>query len=338
MNTLELRGTGLDSLTFTQRPRPASPGAGQLLLRQRAAALNFRDLAIARGEYGSYARPLVPGSDAVSEVVEVGAGVTRFRIGDRVCPLDTPGWSAGPPEERALRDRLGGPSGGVLTEWLVVSEEAAVAAPAHLGDEEAAALCGAGVTAWQVLYGEARIAPGETVVVQGSGGVSLFALQLARLGGARVIATSRSAAKLDRLRALGATAGIDTGATPAWEAEVLRLTGGRGADLVVDVVGGDGLARSIAASRVGGTVAMVGFVGGQEAALALPAAIRRAVTLRAYSGRSRASFEAFVRALEAGGVRPVIDRVFALAEAREAFGYLAGGAQLGKVVIRFPPA
>jgi NADPH:quinone reductase-like Zn-dependent oxidoreductase len=335
MKTLELTGTGLDSLTLVTRPTPRI-GPRDLLLRQRAAALNYRDLSIARGEYGAFARPLVLGSDAVSEVVQVGPEVTRFRPGDRVCPIDTPDWLAGPPEERALQRRLGGPMDGVLTELMAVSEEAAVAAPRHLSDPEAAALCGAGVTAWQVLYGASRVAPGETVVVQGTGGVSLFALQLARLGGARVIATSRSAEKLARLQALGAAEVVDTRARPDWDQEVLRLTDGRGADLVVDVIGGGALARSIAACRVGGTVAVLGFLDGRVSPLDLPAAIRRAVTLRTWSGRSREAFEALVRAMESSGLRPVIDRVFELERAREAFEHLASGTLFGKVALRFP--
>jgi NADPH:quinone reductase-like Zn-dependent oxidoreductase len=216
-----------------------------------------------------------------------------------------------------------------------VSEEAAVLAPTHLSDEEASTLCAAGVTAWQALYSLARLKPGETVVVQGTGGVSLFALQLARLGGAQVIALSRNADKLARALALGAHHGIDTRATPDWDREVLRLTRGRGADVVVDVVGGSSIGRSTAAARVGGHVAVLGFLEDASSTLDLPTAIRRGITLGTSSGRSRESFEAMNRAIEAGAVRPVVDRVFGFGEAREAFGYLASGAQFGKVVVRF---
>jgi NADPH:quinone reductase-like Zn-dependent oxidoreductase len=233
-----------------------------------------------------------------------------------------------------LRRRLGGPLPGVLSELMVVSEQSAVAAPAHLTEEEAATLGGAGVTAWQALYTSDRLRPGETVVVQGTGGVSLFALQLARLGGAEVIVTSRSADKLARAVALGATRGIDTRATPDWEQEVLRLTRGLGADAVIDVVGGASLARSIAAARVGGVVVVLGFLDGTSSNVDLPAAIRRSVTLRSYSGRSRESYEGLARALSSSDIRPVVDRVFDFDAAREAFAYLASGAQFGKVVIR----
>jgi NADPH:quinone reductase-like Zn-dependent oxidoreductase len=223
----------------------------------------------------------------------------------------------------------------VLAEFFVAPENACVRAPAHLTDEEASTLCGAGVTAWQALYAIGRLAPGQTVVVQGTGGVSLFALQLARLGGAEVIATSRSAAKLARARELGATHGIDTRAHGDWHTEVLRLTRGRGADVVVDVVGGESLARSIAAVRLGGTVVSLGFLESQTSTLDLPTAIRRAVTLTTSTGRSREAFEALNRAIEVSGMRPIVDRVFPFAEAREAFGYMASGAQFGKVVVRF---
>jgi NADPH:quinone reductase-like Zn-dependent oxidoreductase len=333
MKTFELSGIGVDSLVFAERPMPPV-GPHDLLLRVRAASLNYRDLAIARGEYGKVSLPLVLGSDAVGEVIETGAEATRFAAGERVIPTDTPDWISGPPDERTLRRRLGGPLPGVLSELMVVSEEAAVAAPTHLTDEEAATLGGAGVTAWQALYTADRIRPGETVVVQGTGGVSLFALQLARLGGAEVIVTSRSADKLARAVALGATRGIDTQATPEWELEVLRLTRGRGADVVIDVVGGASLARSIAAARVGGVVVVLGFLDGASSNVDLPAAIRRSVTLRSYSGRSRESYEGLVRALSSSDIRPVVDRVFDFDAAREAFAYLASGAQFGKIVIR----
>jgi NADPH:quinone reductase-like Zn-dependent oxidoreductase len=333
MNVLELTGTGLDSLTFTERASPAL-GARDLLVRVRAASLNYRDLAIARGEYGGYARPLVLGSDAAGEVVAVGSRVTRFAVGARVCPIDTPDWIAGAPDERTFEKRLGGPADGVFSELLCVSEDAAVATPAHLTDEEAACLAVAGVTAWQALFVLGQLCPGDVVVVQGTGGVSLFALQLARLAGAQVIALSRSATKLARMKDLGATHTVDTSATPAWDSEVLRLTHGRGADIVVDVAGGDALSRSITAARVSGLVVALGFLDGASSTLDLPAAIRRSVTVRTSSGRSRASFEALCRALTSGGVRPVIDRVFEFARAPEAFAHLATGAPFGKIVLR----
>jgi NADPH:quinone reductase-like Zn-dependent oxidoreductase len=215
-----------------------------------------------------------------------------------------------------------------------VHEEAAVAVPAYLSDEEAASLCGAGVTAWQALYVLTQLCPGQHVLVQGTGSVSLFALQLARLGGAEVSVLSRSAEKLTRARALGAHHAIDTTAVPGWESAVLALTGGRGVDVVIDVLGGEQLNRSIAAVRVGGSVIAARFLDGMSSQLDLPSAIRRSVTLRTTSGRSRENFEAFMRALEIGRLQPVIDRVFAFAQADRAFDYLGRGSAFGKVVVR----
>lgn len=324
----------LDALTLTERPIP-EPGPRDLLLRMRAASLNYRDLAIARRTYGSFAAPLVPVSDGVGEVVAIGSEVRRFAVGDRVCPTYVPDWIAGEPTEEAARRRLGGPIDGVLAEYVRVHEDAAVRAPAHLTDVEAATLPIAGVTAWHALFVAGRVQPGDTVVVQGTGGVSLFALALARLAGARVLVTSSSPDKLARARDLGAAEGIDYRATPAWDARVLELTSGRGADHVIDVAGGDGLGRSIAAARVGGTVSLIGFIAGMSSTLDLAAAMRRVVRIQAISVGSRASFESLARALELHRTRPVVDRVFAFEDARAAYDHLARGGHFGKVAISF---
>ncbi len=337
MKALVLEGATLGSLVVRDRPIPVV-GGHDVLLRTRAASLNYRDIAIARGEYGAYQRPLILGSDAVGEVVEVGAGVTRFSKGDRVCPTDTPDWIAGPPDERSLSRRLGGPADGVFAEFFAVPESAAVSAPRHLTDVEAATLSSAGVTAWRALFVLGGVVPGDTVVVEGTGGVALFALQLARLANARVVALSRSAAKLDRARALGATDAIDTTATPEWDAEVRRLTGGRGADFVVNVVGGASLGRSIGACRVGGKVIVLGFLDGPTASLDVVSAIRRGVSLHTSTGRSRENFEAMNRAIEAAAMRPVVDRVFPFERVLEAFAYLESGAMFGKIGLEFAAA
>jgi NADPH:quinone reductase-like Zn-dependent oxidoreductase len=336
MKTYELtHGSGWESLVLTERPRP-EPGPGEVLLRLRAVSLNYRDVAILRGTYGSFPRPLVPVSDGVGEVVAVGTGVQRFQVGDRVIPAYVPDWLQGPPTEEGTRRRLGGPLEGLLREYACIREEAAVAAPAHLTDAEAATLPIAGVTAWHALFTAGSVGPGQTVVVQGTGGVSLFALQLARMAGARVLVTSRSAAKLNRVVALGAEVGIDTREQPAWDARVLALTDGRGADHVVDVVGGESVERSISAARVGGTVSLVGFLESATARFDLTRALRRVVRLQAVSVGSRADLEALGRALAAQGLRPVVDRAFPFEEAPSAFKYLASGAHFGKVVLTFP--
>ncbi|HWK90583.1 MAG TPA: NAD(P)-dependent alcohol dehydrogenase [Longimicrobium sp.] len=336
MKTYELiRGSGLESLVLTERPVPV-PGPRELLLKPRAVSLNYRDLAILRGTYGDYPRPLVPVSDGVGEVVAVGAEVRRFKVGERIIPAYVPDWVRGGPTEENSRRRLGGPLDGLLREYACIHEEAAVAAPAHLTDVEAATLPIAGVTAWHALFTAGRVGPGDTVVVQGTGGVSLFALQLARMAGARVLVTSRSPAKLERAVALGAAAGIHTGAEPEWDARVLALTEGRGADHVVDVVGGEGVGRSIGAVRVGGTVTLVGFLDSATVRFDLTRALRRVVRLQAVSVGSREDLEALGRALAVQGVRPVVDRTFSFDEAHAAYAYLASGAQFGKVVITLP--
>ncbi|RKG79096.1 NAD(P)-dependent alcohol dehydrogenase [Corallococcus exercitus] len=328
-------GNDLSALQLTERPRP-EPGPREVLLRLRAVSLNYRDVAILRGTYGAFARPLVPVSDGVGEVVATGADVQRFRVGDRVIPSYVPDWVRGPPREDTARRRLGGPLDGLLREYACVHEDAAIAAPAHLSDAEAATLPIAGVTAWHALFTQAHVGPGDTVVAQGTGGVSLFVVQLARMAGARVLVTSRSEAKLGRALALGASEGIHTGTHPDWAARVRELTGGQGADHVVDVAGGDGVARSVEAVRMGGTVTLVGFLESPAVRFDLRPALSRVVRLQAVSTGSRDDLEALARALAVHGVHPVVDRVFPFARAPDAFAFLESGAQFGKVVITFP--
>ena len=334
MKVVELRERGgLEGLVACERPDP-SPGAGEIVVRIYAATLNYRDLVIARGSYGDFSLPIVPLSDGAGEVVATGSGVTRFEAGDRVCPLYVMDWIAGPPSPEAVARRLGGPQDGVLAEYVCLPEHAAVRAPRHLSPVEAAALPIAGVTAWQALFVQGRTAPGDTVVVQGTGGVSTFALQLAASAGARVIVTSSSAEKAAGARALGADAVVDYRRTPEWHEEVLRLTGGRGADHVVDVVGGDNVARSVAATRIGGDVSLIGFLESTRGTLDLPDAFRRMVTLHAISVGSRAAFEALVAACEVNELHPVIAAEFGFDAFREAYGCLAAAGHQGKVAIR----
>jgi NADPH:quinone reductase-like Zn-dependent oxidoreductase len=331
MKTIVLQNRlALDELRIVERPDP-TPGPREILVCIRAASLNYRDLSIARGEYGSYALPLVPLSDGAGEVVAVGSEVQRFRIGDCVIPTYVPDWIDGPIQQETAVRRLGGPVDGVLRELMCIDEVAAVRAPEHLSPREAATLPIAGVTAWEALFVAGGLTRDRTVAIAGSGGVSLFVVQLARAVGARVISLLRRSAPRDVLEQLGAE--VLESDRADWPDRVRAATEGRGVDLFIDVVGGPFLPQAIAATRMGGTVILVGFVGGTSVTLDLISVLRRAVTLRAVSGGSRASFEELVHFMEKHRIRPFISRAFTFEDARAAYDYLARGGSLGKVVI-----
>lgn len=335
MRVWQLPRFGLRHLERAERPRPR-PGAQDLLVRVQAVSLNYRDLLVAEG--GLLPRlprmPFVPASDMAGEVVACGADVQRFRPGDRVMGHFWTQWRDGdpPPEMLAHGDSLGGPLPGVLADYVLLPEAAAVRAPDTLDAVAAATLPVAALTAWFALVETGRLRAGQTVLVQGTGGVSLFALQFAVALGARAIVASRDPAKLARARALGAWAGIDTGARPDWDEAALAATDGRGVDHVVEVIGGDNLARSLRALAAGGRIAQVGFL--QDTELRVPALslmLRRAV-LQGVSVGHRRAFEAMVAAIDALRIVPVVDRVFPFEEAPAAFGRLREGA-FGKVAI-----
>jgi NADPH:quinone reductase-like Zn-dependent oxidoreductase len=305
----------------------------------RAASLNHRDLLVANGGYpgGMAVRDTIPLSDGAGEVVATGARVTRFASGDRVAATFFLGWTDGPPrsDPRPVR---GVPVDGMLAELAVVREEDAVLVPRHLTDEEAATLPCAGVTAWHALMHAGRLKPGDSVLVLGSGGVSVIALQLAVAAGARVLMTSSSDEKLARGRALGADAGINYRRTPDWDREVLELTDGRGVDHVIEVGGPGTFARSLASVACDGHVSLIGFVAGSEGDTNPRPLMRKSAHLHGIYVGSRAMFEELNAAIEVNGVKPVIDRVFALDGAVEAYRHLASGAHFGKVVIRIGTA
>jgi NADPH:quinone reductase-like Zn-dependent oxidoreductase len=322
---------GVGSLGREDLPEPR-PGHGEVAIRVHAASLNYRDLMIARGQYNpNLPRPLVPLSDGAGVVEEVGSGVSRFRVGDRVAGCFMPDWQAGPIDDRAGKTALGAGGVGMLAERVVLPEGGVVATPGHLSDEEAATLPCAAVTAWHALFDSGGLRPGDSVLVQGTGGVSLFALQFARSAGARVIATSGSDEKLGRVLALGASDGINYKTTPDWDKKVRELTGGRGVDHVVEVGGAGTLPRSIKAVRTGGHIALIGVLTGGE--IDPRPLLMRSVRLQGIFVGSRAMFEAMNRAIVADQIRPVVDRVFPFDRAPDAYAYLESGAHFGKVVI-----
>ncbi|MFG2004113.1 NAD(P)-dependent alcohol dehydrogenase [Spirillospora sp. NPDC048911] len=324
-------GAGIDGLAIRKHEDPV-PGAGQVLVAVRATSLSYRELMVLRGDYVLPVKPdVIPVSDGAGQIVAVGPGISEARIGDRVAATLFPSWQDGPFGAEHLPQR-GGSLDGMLTELTLIDEDALVAIPGHLSYEEAATLPCAAVTAWNAVTGDGiGLRPGQTLVTQGSGGVSLFALQFAKALGARVIATTSSPAKAERLAELGADEVIDYRATPDWPGKVRELTGGRGADRVVDVAGL--LERSLAAVTTAGHVACVGFVSGTASPIDPRAIFASGATLRAVAVGSRAQFVAMNRAVEVNGLKPVIDRVFAFDDAPDAYRHYASGKAFGKVVI-----
>jgi NADPH:quinone reductase-like Zn-dependent oxidoreductase len=325
----------LDKLELAERAE-MQPSAGEVLLEMRAASLNYRDLLTVRGAYGPRnTLPLIPLSDGVGEVVEIGAGVDRLAVGDRVAPMFFPSWIGGEPAPAKLRTTLGGPLDGVLRRRLCISAEAVARVPEHLSDAEAACLPCAGLTAWSALATLGRVGPGDVVLVQGTGGVALFALQFAKLAGAEVILTSSRDDKLARGRQLGADAVINYRATPEWDKEVKARTGGEGCDHVVELGGAETLGRSIRAVRIGGTISLIGVLSGADATFALPLVVMRNLRLQGVTVGSRDGFEAMCRAVAAHHLHPVIDRVFHFKDAPKAFAAFAEGRHFGKICIGY---
>lgn len=337
MKAYEIQGGfGLDHVIAADRPVPV-PGFREVLVKMRAVSLNSRELGVIDGFYDPNMKlPLIPVSDGVGEIVSLGEQASKFKLGDRVSGIFTQSWISGEPTKANWTNTLGYPLDGLLAEYVVLPEEGLVRVPGHLTDEEAASLPCAGVTAWHAIVEEGKVKAGDTVVVQGTGGVSLFALQFAKLHGATVIVTSSSDEKLERAKSLGADFGINYRQTPDWDKAVLERTHGRGADHIVDLGGAATLNRSISALRVGGQISIVGILSGATVeGLAIVPAIVRKARLQAINVGSRDMFEAMNRTIEQTGLRPVIDRVFPFEQAVDALHYLAEGAHFGKICITF---
>jgi NADPH:quinone reductase-like Zn-dependent oxidoreductase len=321
---------GIENLSLEVEPQP-EPDAGQVLVRMRAWSLNYRDLMVARGVYAPKLKfPFQMLSDGAGEVVSVGQGVTRVKTGDRVAGAFMQTWIEGGPNEAKAKSALGGNIAGLAAEYVVLDAEGVVHIPSRLSYEEAATLPCAAVTAWHALVTSGNLTAGDTVLVQGTGGVSIFALQFARMMGARVIATSSSDAKLERACSLGASDGINYKSTPDWGRRVRELTG-HGVDHVVEVGGAGTLAQSLDAVRTGGRISLIGVLTGGEVN-PIPILMKN-VTVQGIFVGSREMFEAMNRAITLGGLKPVIDRVFPFTDLPQALRHMESGAHFGKIVL-----
>lgn len=323
---------GPGALRMVERTGPVL-GPRDVRVRVRAVSLNYRDLRVLAAAPKRKA-PVVPASDGAGEVVAVGPEVTRVAVGDRVAAAFFPTWLAGALAEEHHRHALGGTRDGMLAEEVVLPEGAWVRLPAYLSYEQAATLPCAGVTAWHALFEAAALRPGETVLVQGSGGVSIFALQLARAAGAHVVATSSSAEKRNRLERMGARATVDYRAEPKWGDAVREATGGRGVDVAVEVGGAGTFDQSVRALRYGGTMSLLGILAGSQGPIDTYAVFHKGLRVHGVYVGSVAMFEDLLRALDTAKLEPVIDRVFGFAEVPAAYEHLQSGAHFGKVVIR----
>lgn len=333
MRAYEVRATtGLDGLVLNRdRPVP-EPGPGQIVMRVRAAALNYRDHGVLRGIYGYTKFPVIPLSDGAGEVAACGPGVTRFKEGHRIASTFFQTWPGGAMPEDASLNSLGGMIDGVLACFALVNEGGAIHIPAHLTFEEAATLPCAALTAWHAVAETARIKAGETIAILGTGGVSVFALSFAKMHGATVFLTSSSEEKLERGRALGADGLINYRATPEWDAEIRKLNGGAGVDHVIEVGGANTLQRSMQLVRQGGGIYVIGSLAGTGTID--PRMInRKSIHLHGIHVGSRDMFAAMNRAIVAVGLRPQIDRVFGFEDAGAAYLHQQGGTHFGKIVI-----
>jgi NADPH:quinone reductase-like Zn-dependent oxidoreductase len=325
---------GFENVKQVEREDPR-PGPGEVLVDIHAVSINYRDIMMIRGEYNpNQELPLVPFCDACGEVVETGAEVERFDVGDRVAPIFAQKWRDGEISLEMRNSTLGGPLDGTLAEKQTFDEEGLVSVPEHLTDEEAATLTCAGVTAWNALTTGDSLEPGETVLLLGTGGVSMFSLQFAKTMGARVIMTSSSDEKLEEVRKMGADETINYESTPDWDDAVMDLTDGEGADRVVEVGGAGTLQKSLDAAALGGHVSIIGVLSGVSGDLAVTSALMKGLTMKGILVGSRRDFEDMNRALDQNELRPYVDRVFPFDEAVEACRYQEAGKHMGKVVVR----
>lgn len=334
MKAFEIRGAfGLDNLTRVEKPEPV-PGYGQVLIRVRAVSLNYRDLLMVKGIYNpKLPLPLVPFSDGAGDVIAVGEGVTRVKEGDRVVGIFMQSWLAGELTSAGARSALGGESGGMLAEYVTLDQEGVVPVPDHLSYEEAATLPCAGVTAWHATVWQG-LKPGERVLLLGTGGVSIFSLQFARLSGATVIITSSRDEKLDKARKLGASEGINYRSVTEWGERARELSGDEGVDLVVEVGGAGTLPQSLRAVRRGGRISLIGVLTGAQGKINPRIIVMKKVRVQGIFVGSREMFESMNRAVTAARLHPVVDRVFSFDDVKEALRLMEQGAHFGKICVK----
>jgi len=329
---------GFDQIKVVETPDP-SPGAGEVLVRMCAVSLNYRDMLMVRGMYArgpaQSGGPITPFSDGCGVVEAVGPGVTRVKPGDRVASLFFQAWNAGPPTLEKLSSSLGFPIPGVGRELAVLSQDGVSRVPDFLSDEQVATLPCAALTAWRALFEDGNLQPGDTVVLQGTGGVSIFGLQFAHAAGYRTLITSSSDEKLQRAKALGADDLVNYREVPEWGNAVRDATAGRGADLIIEVGGGGTIEQSMRAIKVGGHIAIVGVVAGMSGNFNPAALIGNAARLQGLSVGSREMFEAMCRAIELHRIQPVVDKAFPWTEVAAAFTAMQAGQHFGKIVLQF---
>ena len=322
---------GIDSLEFVERPTP-HPGPGEVLVRVHAVALNYRDLLMLKGLYNPKLKlPRIPCSDGAGEVAAVGEGVTRWKPGDRVAGIFMQNWLDGPLTPAKAKGALGGDIDGMLAEYVVLRDTGLVRLHEHLSFAEGATLPCAAVTAWNAMAA-GNLKPGSTVLILGTGGVSIFALQLARMMGVRVLGTSGSAAKLERARSLGLDAGLNYRETPAWDRWVLEQTGGEGVDLIVEVGGVGTLPRSLGAIRMGGVIAQIGVLAGNAEPLPLTLILHKQARIQGIYVGSRKDFEEMNKAITLAGLHPVAES-FPWSQAREVMTRMEQASHFGKLVL-----
>lgn len=329
---------GLDAIKVVELPDP-KPGHGQVLVRMKAASLNYRDLLMVNGMYGrgsaSTTDVITPFSDGCGVVEAIGEGVTRFQPGDRVATLFFQGWISGPPTLEKAVTALGFPIPGAGAELQTFSQEGLSKVPDFLTDQQVATLPCAALTAWRALFEDASLQPGDTVVLQGTGGVSVFGLQFAHAAGYRTLITSSSDEKLTRAKAMGADHVVNYKTTPGWSKPVREATGGKGADFIMEVGGGGTIQESMKAIRIGGHISIIGVVAGAGEPFNPAALIGNAAKLQGVFVGSRDMFEAMCRAIELHRIEPVVDKVFPFTEAKAAFAAMAAGEHFGKIVLEF---